>query len=406
MLTSVDLFTGIGGFTLALHDVCRPLLYCDIDAFARAVLVHNMAIGRLPEAPVLSDVRDTSAIIDTLAGRRVDVVTMGFPCIGFSICGQRAGLGNVHSALLLDALTIIWTVRPSLVFMENTTSIMAQSHSVEFAVILKAFRDHRYAMRWTTCAASDVGAPHRRSRWYGMAFDVLTPSLAAKFTLTIGDHSPPCFGDISIPPATTPKTNSGNMAVKRCSALGNAIVPLAGRQAFARLFTGFSVQTLSDLLRTSTLVYAHASRPAQTGEILRRDHLGVRHGISTIHGDVRRSTFDVRPVDKATVRQYVFCVDPDHYVIPENCRTAPTRSAALIVTRRYLPQLTTPRVSATSCSHVLTARTVRDLVTVVLFLSSIDGVNQVPTSHTRRLNPQFVEFMMGYEVGYTGGFTD
>ena len=56
-LRSLDLFSGIGGLTLALRGIAEPIAYCDIDPAAQAVLADHIARRLLPDAPVCTDVR-------------------------------------------------------------------------------------------------------------------------------------------------------------------------------------------------------------------------------------------------------------------------------------------------------------------------------------------------------------
>ena len=52
LLRSLDLFSGIGGLTVALRGVVRPVAYCDIDSAAQAVLADRMKQRLLPRACV------------------------------------------------------------------------------------------------------------------------------------------------------------------------------------------------------------------------------------------------------------------------------------------------------------------------------------------------------------------
>ena len=56
MFNSVDLFTGIGGFTLAFENKCKPLLYCDNNDGVVGTLKGLMKQGKIPHAPVVTDV--------------------------------------------------------------------------------------------------------------------------------------------------------------------------------------------------------------------------------------------------------------------------------------------------------------------------------------------------------------
>lgn len=56
LLNSVDLFSGIGGFTLAMDGIARPVLYCDNNPHVIAVLKSNMTRSAIPRAPIVDDV--------------------------------------------------------------------------------------------------------------------------------------------------------------------------------------------------------------------------------------------------------------------------------------------------------------------------------------------------------------
>ena len=96
MLTSSDLFSGIGGMSVALKGVCRPLLYCEIDPFCRSVLETNMARGVLPTAPIWPDI--TTLRYESKAAP--DVLTASFPCQDASQLGTRLGLQGERTGLV------------------------------------------------------------------------------------------------------------------------------------------------------------------------------------------------------------------------------------------------------------------------------------------------------------------
>lgn len=57
MIYGLDLFSGIGGLSVALSDWVRPVAYCENDRYAQSVLLSRMADGRIPLAPIFGDVR-------------------------------------------------------------------------------------------------------------------------------------------------------------------------------------------------------------------------------------------------------------------------------------------------------------------------------------------------------------
>ena len=169
MLTSVDLFTGIGGFALALKGVFKPLVYCDKSAAVRELLHRCMADGRLPRARVVDDVRHPDAIVDAVRGRRVDVVTLGFPCTGFSLAGGMQGLLNADSSLFHDAMKVVARLRPRMVFLENVIGILTVNGGKDFETILASLTGAGYVARWTSTSAHEAGAPQLRRRWFCLA---------------------------------------------------------------------------------------------------------------------------------------------------------------------------------------------------------------------------------------------
>jgi len=76
MLNGLDLFSGIGGLTLALSEWVRPVAYCEIDPYCQAVLQSRFIDGRLPAAPIWDNIR-------TLRARDIkgpiDIIYGGFP---------------------------------------------------------------------------------------------------------------------------------------------------------------------------------------------------------------------------------------------------------------------------------------------------------------------------------------
>jgi site-specific DNA-cytosine methylase len=64
MINGLDLFSGIGGISLALKEWVRPLAYCEIDPYCQAVLLSRQSDGHIEKAPIWDD-------ISTLHGKNV-----------------------------------------------------------------------------------------------------------------------------------------------------------------------------------------------------------------------------------------------------------------------------------------------------------------------------------------------
>jgi len=76
-LRSLDLFTGIGGFTLALKGLADPVAYCDISEDSRCALGSLMKRRLLPRAPICEDI--TKLDMQWLQSIKVDPKKIDMP---------------------------------------------------------------------------------------------------------------------------------------------------------------------------------------------------------------------------------------------------------------------------------------------------------------------------------------
>jgi DNA (cytosine-5)-methyltransferase 1 len=164
VLNGLDLFSGIGGLTLALGPWVRPVAYCEIDAYARAVLLSRMQSEQLPVAPIWDDVRELRAR-DLRYG--IDIVYGGFPCQDLSVAGRGAGLAGERSGLFFEIARLVGELRPRFVFLENVPAIRSRGADV----VAGRLAELGYDCRWDVLSAFDVGAPHLRERWWMLAFN-------------------------------------------------------------------------------------------------------------------------------------------------------------------------------------------------------------------------------------------
>lgn len=162
-LNGISLFTGYGGIDLALSEYVRPIIYCEIERFAQAIILSRMDDGSLEFAPIWNDVT-------TLNGNQfkglVDVVYGGFPCQDISVAGKGAGLEGERSGLFREIIRICKEASPSFIFLENVPAIRTRG-SIE---VQEALASIGYDSRWLTLSAAEVGANHRRERWFCLAY--------------------------------------------------------------------------------------------------------------------------------------------------------------------------------------------------------------------------------------------
>ena len=239
-LRTIDLFSGIGGFALALLPVCKPVAYCDIHPDARSVLQSAMRRGQLPRAPVLEDVRKFNS------RRKVDVVTAGFPCQDVSVMNRNgSGVKGLRSGLVFEVVRIAVENGASAIFLENSPNLESRG----LADVISALEYAGYSrVAWGTFSASEVGAPHLRKRLYLLAMKSHEKAYRTVKTLTDIYRTPSaaetllpnflkdgCSGYTARVIRKTPRTLADLSA--RGFLLGNSVVPLCSRKACHELAT-------------------------------------------------------------------------------------------------------------------------------------------------------------------------
>jgi len=161
MLNGLDLFSGIGGITIGLQEWIKPIAYCEIAPYCQSVLLQRMQEGDLPKAPIWDDIRTLS----TKELPQIDIIYGGFPCQDISIAGKQKGLGGKRSGLFFEVLRLVDEETPSFIFLENVPNIRIKGAER----VCKELAERGYDCRWCMLSDSDVGARHKRERWFLLA---------------------------------------------------------------------------------------------------------------------------------------------------------------------------------------------------------------------------------------------
>ena len=158
--------SGIGGLDLGVGKYFNASVvgYVEREAFCLAHLVHKMEARELDPGPVFSDLADVPW--GRLRGL-VDIVAAGVPCQPFSEAGKRRGRDDERHLWprFRDGLE---ELLPAVVVFENVDGI---AHGPD-PVLLDVLRDLErldYRVEAASVSAEEVGAPHRRRRWFALA---------------------------------------------------------------------------------------------------------------------------------------------------------------------------------------------------------------------------------------------
>jgi DNA (cytosine-5)-methyltransferase 1 len=161
-MNGLDLFSGIGGIGLALEPWVRTVAYCEREPYAQGVLLSRMQSGEIDKAPIWDDV--TTLRAELLP--RIDIISGGFPCQDLSVAGRGKGLAGERSGLFFEIIRLVKELSPRFVFLENVPAIRTRGLSE----VVNAFTEIGYDCRWTCLSAADVGALHKRERWFLLAY--------------------------------------------------------------------------------------------------------------------------------------------------------------------------------------------------------------------------------------------
>jgi DNA (cytosine-5)-methyltransferase 1 len=158
MLRVLDLFSGIGGFSLGLERTggFKTVAFCEIDPFCRQVLAKHW-----PDVPTHDDVT-TRAFSEGEA----DVITAGFPCQDISLAGAGAGLSGTRSGLWREVVRAVRLVRPVYTILENVAALLGRGMGTVLGDLAESGND----AEWDCLPAFPFGAPHARDRIWIVAY--------------------------------------------------------------------------------------------------------------------------------------------------------------------------------------------------------------------------------------------
>ena len=145
----LDLFSGIGGFSLGLERAgMKTVQFVENDPYCQKVLAKNF-----PGVPIHGDIKTFHY------DKPVELISGGFPCQPYSHAGKQRGKEDDRH-LWEEYLRIIQEVRPTWVIGENVSGIV----NMELDQVLSDLASENYSCQSLVIPACAVNAPHRRDR--------------------------------------------------------------------------------------------------------------------------------------------------------------------------------------------------------------------------------------------------
>ena len=171
----LDLFSGIGGFSLGLHWAgYHTAGFCEADPFCQRVLARHW-----PGVPIYPDIRSLDAAQLRRDGIAPYLICGGFPCQDVSAAGSGAGLDGPRSGLWHEMARLVGVCRPRWIIVENVPALRTRGADR----VMGDLAALDYAAWAFVVGAAHAGAPHRRQRLFLLARNLSAHSAGARLAL-------------------------------------------------------------------------------------------------------------------------------------------------------------------------------------------------------------------------------
>jgi len=157
----VDLFSGLGGFHLALTDLGHTCVFaCEIDPILRDTYKKNFNL--YPAGNIRS--------IKVKNIPKHDILCAGFPCQPFSKAGAQKGLKDKKRGdLFYYIMRIIRHHNPKFLILENVPNIRRHNEGKTWMMMEKRLKNEGYQIYCKDLSPHDFGIPQVRLRTYMVA---------------------------------------------------------------------------------------------------------------------------------------------------------------------------------------------------------------------------------------------
>ena len=162
-LRHLDLFSGIGGFSLGLELTggFETVAFCEIEKFPRKVLKKHW-----PHIKQYKDIKElTNEQLETDGIIPIDIITGGYPCQPFSVAGRKRGEKDKRH-LWPEMFRLVKECRPTWVIGENVSGHI----KLGLDTVLENLESEGYTVRTFSISASSIGANHQRERVWIVAY--------------------------------------------------------------------------------------------------------------------------------------------------------------------------------------------------------------------------------------------
>jgi DNA (cytosine-5)-methyltransferase 1 len=160
-LKLLDLFSGIGGFSLGLESTgyFQTIAFVEKDKFCRQVLQKNFN-----NIPIEEDIRNVRG-----SNYAADVITGGFPCQPFSVAGKRKGTAD-DRYLWDETIRVVAECKPRWFIGENVEGLININNGMVLRQVQTDLEEQGFQVQCLVIPAAGIGAWHQRKRVWIVAY--------------------------------------------------------------------------------------------------------------------------------------------------------------------------------------------------------------------------------------------
>ena len=160
--TFIDLFSGIGGFKMALSDNGGKCLgFSEIAKDAIKCYCENFSIDESKNFGTITK-------IDGLP--KHDMLTAGVPCQSWSIAGRNLGFDDDRGQLWNDTIYLLQKSKPKAFIFENVKGLVDPRNKEALNYIMNRIREAGYHANYHVLNSFNYGVPQNRVRIYIVGF--------------------------------------------------------------------------------------------------------------------------------------------------------------------------------------------------------------------------------------------
>ena len=165
--TFIDLFSGIGGFRVALENLGgRCLGFSEIDKKAIETYKLNFLGSRYHDEIELGDITEIAKL-----PFGVDVVVGGVPCQSWSVAGKMRGFDDPRGKLWEDSIRVVKLNQPKFFIFENVKGLKDPRNKESLDLIVTSLENAGYNVFPPSLLNSyDFGMPQNRDRIFIVGF--------------------------------------------------------------------------------------------------------------------------------------------------------------------------------------------------------------------------------------------